>query len=96
MSSRCWCCFLNPHLLKTASRPIDVGCPITFLHNADVFLRLTELVTLLAGPIKKLKLSLDVCRFMALYYPHSMKRKYLHNVKTTYLAPNNSYSFGQG
>ncbi len=31
---------------------------------------LTESMTLLAGPINKLKLSLDVCRFMALYYSH--------------------------
>jgi len=59
-----------------------------------MFLRLTESVTLLAGPIKKLKLFLDVCRFMALYYPHSMKCKYLHNLKTTYLATNKAYSFG--
>lgn len=70
MSSRCWRCFLNQHQLRTASLRIDVGCPIIFLHYADVFLRLTESVTLLAGPIKTLKLFLDVCRFMDLYHPH--------------------------
>ncbi len=75
MSSRCWRCLLIQHILRAASGRIDVGCPIIFLLNADVFLRLTESVTLLAGPIKRLKLSLDVCRFMALYYPHSMKCK---------------------
>ncbi len=37
---------------------------------SDVFLMLRESMTLLAGPIKTLKLSLDVCRFMALYYQH--------------------------
>lgn len=48
----------------------------------------TESVTLLAGPIKKLKLSWLLCRFMALYYPLSVKHKCLHNEKNNITTDN--------
>jgi hypothetical protein len=43
-----------------------MGCPITSCHNFNEYFGPAEQVTLLARPIKKLKLFPAVCRFMAL------------------------------
>lgn len=75
--------------------------PIKLSHNLRAPLSPKESVTLLAGPIKKLKLSWLLCRFMALYYPLftalyyplSVKHKCLHNEKSN-ITTDNAYSFG--